>query len=56
MTMAKFSLYADETHIPQRPAVKAVAVAHALPPAWLATGLSLWFVLMFSLAWLILAA
>jgi hypothetical protein len=52
--MAKFNLYAHETEIAQRP--KAVAVARAIPPAYFATGLSLWFLLMFVLAWLILAA
>jgi hypothetical protein len=54
--MAKFNLYADETEIAQRPAFKAVAVARAVPPAYFATSLGLWFALMFVLAWLILAA
>jgi hypothetical protein len=55
MTMAKFNLYAHETDIAERPAFKAVAVARAIPPAYFATGLGLWFLLMFALAWLILA-
>ena len=56
MTMAKFNLYARESDIAERPAFKAAAVAQAIPPACFATGLGLWFVLMFVLGCLILAA